>query len=79
MKVIRKTRESQKVYSEIGYKLLEFLFEPAFSVIEILAGTLIDPHEIARADGFSDEVTATISAGSKISARANLAMIHSFA
>jgi len=25
-------------------------------VIEILAGTLIDPHEVARADRFSDEV-----------------------
>jgi len=25
-------------------------------VIEILAGTLIDPHELARADRFSDEV-----------------------
>jgi len=28
----------------------------AFSVIEILAGTLIVPHEVARADRFSDEV-----------------------
>jgi len=56
MKVIRHAGEGQKVYSEIGCKLLEFLFEPAFSVIEILAGTLIDPHEVARADGFSDEV-----------------------
>jgi len=28
----------------------------AFSVIEILAGTLIDPHEVTRADCFSDEV-----------------------
>ena len=26
------------------------------SVIEILAGTLIDPHELARADRFSDEM-----------------------
>ena len=56
MKVIRHTREGQKVYSEIGCEVLEFFFEPAFSVIEILAGTLNDPHEIARADRFSDEV-----------------------
>jgi hypothetical protein len=28
----------------------------AFSVIEILAGTLIDPNKVARADRFSDEV-----------------------
>jgi hypothetical protein len=56
MKVIRHTVDGQKVYSEIGCKVLEFFFEPAFSVIEILAGTLIDPHEVARADRFSDEV-----------------------
>jgi len=56
MKVIRHTREGQKVDSEIGCKVLEFFFEPAFSVIEILARTLIDPHEVARADRFSDEL-----------------------
>ena len=56
MKVIRHTREGQKVDSEIGCKVLEFFFEPAFSVIEILAVTLIDHHEVARADGFSDKV-----------------------
>jgi len=56
MKVIRHTREGQKVYSEIGCKVLELSFEPAFSVIEILAGTLIETHEVARADRFSDEV-----------------------
>ena len=56
MKVIRHAREGQKVDSEIGCKVLEFFFEPAFSVIEILAGMLIDPHEVARADRFSDEV-----------------------
>ena len=42
MKVIRNTRKIQKVNSEIGCKELELFFEPAFSVIEILAGTLID-------------------------------------
>jgi len=55
MKVIRHTREGQKVDSEIGCKLLEFFFEPAFSVIEVLAGTLIDPHEVAGADRFQHE------------------------
>ena len=56
MKVIRHTGEGQKIDSEIGCKVLEFVFDPAFSVIEILARTLIDPHEVARADRFSDEV-----------------------
>ena len=56
MKVIRKTRKGQKVNSEIGCELLELFFDPAFSVIEILAGTFIESHEVARADGFSDEV-----------------------
>ena len=56
MKVIRHTREGQKVDSEIGCKVLEFFFEPAFSVIEILAGTLIETHEVTRADRFSDEM-----------------------
>jgi hypothetical protein len=37
-------------------RVLEFFFEPAFSVIEILAGTLIDPHEVASAYRLSDEV-----------------------
>jgi len=55
MKVIRHTREGQKVYSEIGCKVLEFFFEPAFSVIEILAGTLIETYEVARADRFQHE------------------------
>jgi len=36
MKVIRHAGEEQKVYSEIGCKLLEFFFEPAFSVIKFL-------------------------------------------
>jgi len=73
------TREGQKVYSEIGCKVLEFLFEPKFSVIEILTGTLIDPHELARADRFSDEVYGDDLRRVKISTRANLAMNHSFA
>ena len=56
MKVIRHTRKSQKVDSEIGCKELELFLKPAFSVIEILARTLIEPHEVARADRFSDEM-----------------------
>ena len=41
------------------------------SVIEILAGTLIDPHEVARADRFSDEMYGNDLRGSKISAHEN--------
>jgi len=48
-------------------------------VIEILAGTLIDPHEVARVDRFSDEMYGNYLRRVKTSARANLAMIHSFA
>ena len=44
MKVIRHTGEGQKIDSKIGCKDLELFFDPAFSVIEILAKTLIDPH-----------------------------------
>ena len=47
---------SQKVNSEIGCELLELFFDPAFSVIEILAGTFIESHEVARADRFFDEM-----------------------
>ena len=36
MKVIRKARKGQKVDSEVGCELFEFIFDPAFSVIEIL-------------------------------------------
>ena len=49
------------------------------SVIEILAGTIIDPDEVARTDRFSDEAYGNDLRRVKISARANLAMIHSFA
>ena len=56
MKVIRHTRKSQKVDSEIGCKELELFFEPAFSVIEILARKFIDTHEVAGADRFSYEM-----------------------
>jgi len=48
----------------------------AFSVIKILAGTLIDPHELARADRFSDEVYGNDLLWVEISARVNLTMIH---
>jgi len=48
--------EGQKVDSEIGCKVLEPFFEPTFSVIEILARTLIETHEESRADRFSDEM-----------------------
>ena len=50
MKVIRKTRKGQKVNSEIGCELLELFFDPAFSVIEILAETFIESHEVGRAN-----------------------------
>ena len=56
MKVSRQARECQEIDSEIGSKDLEFVFDPAFSVIEILARTLIEPHEVARADRFTYEV-----------------------
>ena len=42
MEVIRKTRESQKVDTEILGKLLELVFDPAFSMIEVLPGSFIE-------------------------------------
>ena len=42
MEVIRKTRESQKVDTEILGKLLELAFDPAFSMIEVLTGSFIE-------------------------------------
>ena len=54
--MIRKARESQKVDSEIGGKLLKLFFDPAFSVIEILPGSFIESHEITTEDRFSDEM-----------------------
>ena len=48
-------------------------------MIQILAGTLIDPHEVAGADRFSDEAYSNDRRRVEILARANLARIHSFA
>jgi len=48
-------------------------------MFEILAGTLIAPHELARADRFSDEVYGNDLRWVENSARANLAMLHFFA
>lgn len=56
MKVIRHTAEYCKIDSEIGCKVMQLFFEPAFAVIEIFAGTLIDPQQVGKADGFSDEL-----------------------
>ena len=55
-RVIRHKEEYCKIDSEIGCKFLELFFEPAFAVIEIFAGTLIDPQQVGKADGFSDEL-----------------------
>ena len=50
------TEECQEIDSEIGCTGLKLFFDQAFSVIEILAIKLIQSHELARADRFSDKV-----------------------
>ena len=56
MKMSRHAGEGQKIDAEIGRKVLKLVLEPAFSVIEILAGTFIESHELARSDRFSEEM-----------------------
>ena len=50
MKVIRENREAQQIDPEVGGELLERLFDPDLSMIEVLPADLIIAHQETAPD-----------------------------